>query len=173
MNMIANITRQEGDPKVLQAGPSALPAADRMAKALGWFSIGLGLAEIFAPHRITRALGMRGSEGLVRAFGARELAAGMMTLSVEKPVGLMSRVAGDGLDLATLYFAYQRRNRKRDNVATAIGAVVGITILDIVVTQALLSTHKRSRGAARDYSDRSGFPKGIAAAKGIAARRAA
>lgn len=173
MNLIANYTRPEGDPKILTTGPSVVPASDRLAKALGWFSIALGAVELLAPHRITRALGMRGSEGMVRAYGAREIAAGMMTLSVEKPVGLMSRVAGDALDIATLMLAHNRGNRQRDNVATALGAVIGITILDLIATQAVLSVHRRAKGEARDYTDRSGFPKGLAASRGMAVRKAA
>ena len=55
---ISNIARSKGAPKVLHSGPSSLGAADRMAKALGWFSIGLGIAELVAPERFTRALGM-------------------------------------------------------------------------------------------------------------------
>ena len=45
---ISNIARSKGDPKILHSGPSSLGAADRMAKALGWFSIGLGLTELIA-----------------------------------------------------------------------------------------------------------------------------
>src|SRR3954454_5128320 len=99
---IGNLVRSEGDPKVLRSGPSSLGTSDQLARALGWFSLGLGIAEIVAPRRFTRALGMEGSEGLVRAYGAREIAAGMMTLSPDKTVGLWSRVAGDGLDILTL-----------------------------------------------------------------------
>ena len=60
---ISNIARSKGDPKVLHSGPSSLGAADRLAKALGWFSIGLGVAELVAPERFTRALGMEGKGG--------------------------------------------------------------------------------------------------------------
>ena len=60
---ISNIARSKGDPKVIHSGPSSLGTADRMAKALGWFSIGLGLTELIAAERITRALGMEGKEG--------------------------------------------------------------------------------------------------------------
>ena len=51
---ISNIARSKGDPKVLHTGPSSLAPADRMAKALGWFSIALGLTELIAAKRITR-----------------------------------------------------------------------------------------------------------------------
>ena len=45
---ISNIARSKGDPKLIHSGPSSLGPADRMAKAIGWFSIGLGLTELFA-----------------------------------------------------------------------------------------------------------------------------
>ena len=43
-----------------------------LSRGLGWFSIALGLTELFGARRLTKALGMEGQEGLVRAFGARE-----------------------------------------------------------------------------------------------------
>ena len=78
---VANIARSKGDPRVLRSGPSSLGGADRMAKALGWFSIGLGLTELIAAKRITRALGMEGKEILVRAYGVREIGPGLISLS--------------------------------------------------------------------------------------------
>src|SRR5690242_5119086 len=129
---LSNIARSEGDPKVLQSGPSSLGTADRMAKALGWFSIGLGLTELVAAERLTRALGMEGKEALVRAYGVRELAHGLLSLSPDKHLGLWSRVAGDGLDIATLLSAMRQDNPKRDNVGLALAAVLGVTLLDAV-----------------------------------------
>jgi hypothetical protein len=35
--------------------------AHSMARGLGWFSIGLGLAEELAPRTLTRGLGMEGN----------------------------------------------------------------------------------------------------------------
>lgn len=46
---------------------------DRLATGLGWFSLGLGLAEILAPRTITRAVGLEGREGLVRGYDLREI----------------------------------------------------------------------------------------------------
>ena len=71
-------------------------------RGLGWFSIGLGLVELLAPGRVTRTLGMQGSEGLVRAAGLRELGHGVLSLSTERRLGLWSRVAGDALDVVML-----------------------------------------------------------------------
>src|SRR3954462_7853181 len=96
LQKVSNIARSHGDPKVISTGPSSLGASDRMARNLGWFSIGLGVLEILAPERVTRTFGMEGREGLIRAYGFREVAAGMLTLSTEKKTGLWSRVARDG-----------------------------------------------------------------------------
>ena len=172
MHYFANMTRPEGEPKVLQSGPSSLGSADRMARALGWFSLALGAVELFAPHRVTRTLGMRGQEGLVRAYGVREIGAGIMALSVDKGTGLTARIAGDGLDIATLMQADHRYNRKRDNVAMALALVMGITVLDVVTRIGLGARHRRSSGRRRDYSDRSGFPRGVEHARGTAPQAA-
>jgi hypothetical protein len=171
MEILANIVRSKRDPKVISSGPSSFSASDRMARNLGWFSFGLGALEICAPRQITRALGMEGQEALVRAYGFRELAAGMLSLSVEKDVGLWSRVAGDGLDIATLVTAWRADNPKKANVATALLLVVGITVLDIVTAQEVGRRHERPKRPPRLYPERTGFPKGIEAVRGLAGRK--
>lgn len=165
---LTRIARSEGDPKIEQRGPSSLTAPDRLARALGWFSLGLGIAELVAPGRITRAVGLEGKEGLIRAYGAREIAAGVPTLSIDKHVGLVSRIAGDGLDLATLATALRSDNPKRKNAMIATAAVGVITLLDIAATVGVFSAHRRSAGSARDFGDRSGLPKGNQASRGLA-----
>jgi len=168
MNYMSNIARSEGDPKVIRTGPSSMDSTDRLARALGWFSIGLGAVELMAPGRITRALGMQGSEGLVQTYGLREIASGIMTLSTEKQTGLKSRLAGDGLDVATLLSAFRPDNPKNHNVALALVMVGGVTLLDYIGTLSTKVRHTRDRGQRRSYRDRTGFPKGIAAVRGIA-----
>jgi hypothetical protein len=170
LNSVTNFTRPKGEPKVIRTGPSSLAASDRMARGLGWFSLGLGLAEVLMPGRITQALGMQGRESLVRAYGLREIGAGIMTLSTEKHFGLWSRLAGDGLDVATLVPYLHEDNPKRDNVAAALAAVLAVTLLDAAATQASTVRHRRPARPARDYRDRSGFPSGVGAARGAAAR---
>lgn len=177
MSMIANMSRQKGDPRILRRGPGSLGAADRLARALGWFSIGLGVAQMLAPRRMTRALGMRGQEGLMRAYGAREVASGVLALSVDPSVGLRSRMVGDAVDAATLIAALRPGNPKRDNVMLALAMVAGVTMLDILADQALKARHGREQArplrriapntAARP-GDRSGFPQGLARARGAA-----
>jgi hypothetical protein len=171
---LANVTRlarSEGDPRIRRSGRSSLTGPDRLARALGWFSIGLGIAELVAPGRIARTLGLDDKKGLIRAYGARELASAVPTLSVDKPVGLASRLAGDAVDLATLAPALRRDNPKRNNAAIATALVVGVTLLDLVAYSQVKSVHRRGhRGSQRDYSDRSGFPRGAQASRGLARR---
>lgn len=170
-NHLTDRSRSPGDPKVVKAGQSAKPVADEMARALGWFSVALGVAELVAPHAITRMLGMQGKEGLVRAYGLREIVAGMTSLSTEKSLGLWSRVGGDLLDLATLLPAYRDDNPKKHNVGLALAAVTLITVIDLVSAKGNTATHARSRAPAKDFSDRSGFPQGVEAARGGATRQ--
>jgi hypothetical protein len=39
---LSNLVRSDRDPNIVKSGPSSLGAVDRLARALGWFSIGLG-----------------------------------------------------------------------------------------------------------------------------------
>lgn len=166
---ITGIARSDGDPRVERKGPSSLSGADRLARALGWFSIGLGITELVAPGRLARALGLDGKEGLIRAYGARELASAIPTLSVDKPIGLAARIGGDALDLGTLATALHRDNPKRRNAVIATAMVAGITLLDLVAYAGVKTAHRRDPGSEdRDYSDRSGLPRGAQASRGLA-----
>jgi hypothetical protein len=161
----ANIVRTKGDPKIVESGASLARPEDRLARALGWFSIGLGLAELFAPRRVTETLGMEGQETLVRAFGAREIMSGIMSLSVDKNAGLWARVGGDGLDAAALLSALTPDNPKKGNVALALLMIGGVAMLDYRAAQDTRPKRPSPRASRRLYPDRSGFPKGLAAAK--------
>ncbi len=165
---VSRVVRAPGDPRIQQTGPSSVTPADTFAKALGWFSIALGLVELVAPGRITEAVGLEGRQGLIRGYGARELVAGMQTLSVDKSTGLASRVIGDLIDIATLVPALSTQNPKRGNAVLALGLVAAITALDSKAYLAVRATHRRDHGETRDYSSRSGFPRGVDASRGLA-----
>jgi hypothetical protein len=166
---LAEIARSPGDPRVHQSGPSSLTAGDQLARALGWFSVALGVVELLAPRQVARAAGLEGKERLVRAYGARELMAAVPTLSVDKKAGLGARIAGDLIDIATLLPALGSRNPRRANAMQVLMFVSVITVLDVMAYGAVARTHDRGRGPSRDYGDRSGFPKGIPAALGVVA----
>jgi hypothetical protein len=72
----------------LESGSRPGRRAGKLARALGWFSIGLGAAEFLAPRVTARAVGMRGSEGVVKAYGAREIATGVAILAIAVVAGV-------------------------------------------------------------------------------------
>lgn len=126
---------------VLAARQHAPPASQAPSKAselgqlLGWFSVGLGLAELLMPRRIARAAGMVARPRLLRAMGLRELVSGAGILTRPHPGGwLWSRVAGDAIDLALLGVAGRRTHNQRLAFVTA--AVTGITVLDLLASAA-------------------------------------
>jgi hypothetical protein len=59
--------RYEGQARGAAAHPDC--QTDALARGLGVFSFALGLYELLAARSLTRALGMRGNETLVRAYG--------------------------------------------------------------------------------------------------------
>ena len=145
-------------------------SAQALAQGLGWFSIGLGLAEVIAPGKLARALGMEGNETLIQAYGIREIATGVGIFSSNNPAPwLWGRVAGDALDVATLATGLAGDNPRKGSVGLAIAAVLGVTALDVICAQSLSQeAQAAARLPARDYSGRSGFPRGVTGARGAA-----
>ncbi|HEX2114995.1 MAG TPA: SRPBCC family protein [Alphaproteobacteria bacterium] len=110
--------------------------SDGLAKALGWFSIGLGLAQITAPRGVANMIGLSDDRGFMRYLGAREMAAGIGILTQQYQSGwLWGRVAGDLMDLALLASAFRADDARRDRLAGATAAVLGVTLLDIMAAQ--------------------------------------
>jgi len=108
---------------------------ERMARFLGWFSIGLGLAEIAFPHSMSRLIGVSHSDEnrtTLQAFGIREIVAGIGVLSQPRAAGwLWARAAGDALDLAALGKGLDSRGSDRTRVLAATAAVLGAAVLDV------------------------------------------
>lgn len=105
------------------------------APAWGWFSIGLGLAQVAVPRRTARLIGIRDNDRnsmLMRAVGLREIASGVGILTQPRSAGwLWTRVAGDVMDLALLGSALNSERTQRNRTAAATAAVLGITALDV------------------------------------------
>ena len=115
-----------------------------LSRVLGWFSLSLGAVETVAPHALARALGLFGEAWLVRAFGFREIAAGVTVLAKpDQPIGPMLRVAGDVLDLAVLAPALSSRNRRSDAAHIAFVMVLGVTALDVMCASSLVADERR------------------------------
>lgn len=115
--------------------------AERLATGLGWFSIGLGLAEVLAPKGLSRLIGLSEDHPvLLRLLGLREITSGIGILTNRRPAGwLWSRVAGDAMDLSLLCVALLSDDSDRGRVATATAAVLGVTALDVLDAQQLSS----------------------------------
>lgn len=146
--------------------------AYRFARGLGWFSIGLGLAELVMPRTLARLTGLQGNERLLQAYGLREIATGIGILASQNPTPwIWLRVGGDALDLATLYGNVDDRNPRLDNTSASIMLAAGVSALDVGCAQALRIARQRQRWAdanGRLYRDRSGFPRSPESMRGAA-----
>lgn len=148
-------------------------SAHALAQGLGWFSIGLGLAEVLAPGNLARFLGMEERTELIRVYGMRDIATGVGILSQDDPTPwLWGRLGGDVLDLGTLAAGLKDNNPQRENVGLAIAAVAGVMALDVFCARALGAEAeeraRRARRRIRDYSARRGMPRPPAAMRGAA-----
>ena len=107
---------------------------ERLARALGWFSLGLGLAQVAAPSKVAQLIGVDDDDAtitMMRVVGAREIASGIGILTQPKPTPwLWARVGGDAMDLALLKSAMESPRADRNRVATATTAVLGIAAVD-------------------------------------------
>jgi uncharacterized membrane protein len=104
----------------------------KLASALGLFSLGLGAVELFAPQALERWFGIScRHRGLIRMFGAREIASGIGILSGKRTgEWLSTRVGGDAMDLATIN-SFRDDSTAPKNLAIAAAAVAGVTALDV------------------------------------------
>ena len=108
------------------------------ATALGWMSIGIGLAELAAPRMVQGALGLddRASHrGILRVLGVREVMHGVGILAPQESnsqlkSGVWARVAGDVLDSALLGIAATKTKRPGSFAAVAV-SVAAIGLADL------------------------------------------
>jgi uncharacterized membrane protein len=129
---------------------SERPDGAGLSKGLGWFSVGLGIAELAVPRALARAIGVdpRGRTGAaIRAMGARELASGLGILRrPRRSLPLWARVAGDVIDLAFLAWAAGAKRTSTQRLAGAIASVAGVAALDVLAGR---RTARAERAAVR------------------------
>jgi uncharacterized membrane protein len=129
----------EFTPLGLMSGQGA--EGDGLATGLGWFSMGLGMAEVAMPGLVARLIGVADSPDtreILRAAGLREIASGLGILTRDRPAGwVWARVGGDVMDLALLGLAFRSRESEPRRLAAATAAVAGVTALDIVAGRRL------------------------------------
>jgi uncharacterized membrane protein len=112
------------------------------ADGLGYFSIGLGLAELLAPSTMSRLIGVKHPDernlATMRAMGLREIGHGLAILSNQQPVkAVWSRVAGDALDLALLARTLANPENDRGRTLFATANVLAVTALDVMTARQL------------------------------------
>src|SRR5215213_7682166 len=117
---------------------SGQPPERRIAKFLGVFSFGLGVAQLAAPERVNDLIGVRDTpktRAIQRAIGVQELTAaqGIFSFSPPSPV-LWTRVAGDMLHVGLLVKALGNRRNDQGRLRAALGAVAGIGVIDALVS---------------------------------------
>ena len=123
----------------------------KLARGLGWFSIGLGIAELIAPRTIARLVGARGNNLLIRSHGLRGLTAGIGILTAARPAGwLWSRAAGEAVDLASLGGMLRSPRSNRGRAAAGIASVAGVAALGVLCAQQFGKSEIRRRR----YADR-------------------
>jgi uncharacterized membrane protein len=118
-------------------------SAEQLARGLGWFSLGLGLAEVLAPRAVAKVAGVRGDTRLIRLFGMREIASGLaIFMQGKRPAeAVWSRVAGDALDLAALGKAFASPDSDKGRLSFATANVLAVTALDVLCAQELSSSN--------------------------------
>jgi len=130
-------------------GPMRSPA-----RALGWFSIGLGLAELAMPRRLARIAGAPNMPTVTRVFGLREIGTGIGILTSRDPSPwLWGRVAGDALDVATVGAGLVTRGRPLRTL-TSVAMLLGIAYIDMQVAQKAPPLRKLEKRSSRDYGGR-------------------
>jgi|ERR1700682_3915382 len=103
-----------------------------IARQLGWFSIGLGVAEVTMPGQMAKALGISGGRRLIQVFGLRGIAAGVGILTQRKrSPWLWARAVGDALDFGVLVAALVT-SREQVAVTAALVGVAAVAVADIV-----------------------------------------
>jgi uncharacterized membrane protein len=128
-------------------------SSEGLALGLAWFSIALGVAELVAPRSVARLIGVPDDgrqEGILRAFGARELANGVAILTQpDSSAWMWARVGGDAIDLAYLGAAAGSEGAEHQRLNAAAAAVLGVTVLDVLSATCQGRTLDRDRGRSR------------------------
>jgi uncharacterized membrane protein len=115
---------------------------ESLANFLGYFSLGLGLAEFLAPSVMSRVIGVKRPDdrnrSTMRLMGLREIGHGLAILSNPQPKkAVWSRVGGDVIDLALLGRALSNPDNDRGRTVIATANVLAVAALDVMAAKEL------------------------------------
>jgi len=106
-------------------------ASDRAAKALGWFSIGLGVSQLLGAGHLLGLIGGKRT-GITRLYGMREIGTGIALLTASDPTPwVWARVAGDGLDLGSLAGGFRTGSPRKGKRLLALLFVAATSAVDV------------------------------------------
>jgi uncharacterized membrane protein len=136
--------------------------ADQLARLLGWFSIGLGIAEIVAPRQLADLIGVEHKPSVFRMLGLREIGHGVAILSQDHPApGVWSRVVGDMLDLALIGTQLDSDNPEREKTLAATMSLVGVAAVDLYTAKRLSQGSNGSNGSHSHTAEEQDSVRGI------------
>lgn len=119
---------------------------EKLARALGLFSIGLGLTQLLAPRHLARWVGLKPTPRNSRVFrflGLREIGTGIAILAYPRPrAWIAARIAGDLMDLALLGKVMAAGSKNHYKTTSATLLVLGVTTLDIATAELLTEARK-------------------------------
>jgi uncharacterized membrane protein len=125
-------------------------SGESLAVALGWFSIGLGVAELIVPESVAKLIGVRADSkaaATLRALGAREIGHGVSILADPSSATRMwARVGGDTIDMAFIGAAMADERTDRTKLAIATAAVMGVGVADLLCAMRLGDRSETERG---------------------------
>ncbi|MBA3271221.1 MAG: hypothetical protein H0T71_12000 [Acidobacteria bacterium] len=147
-------------------------SSEKLAVGLGWLSIALGLAELAAPRRVARLVGIMPDDttvAVLRSYGARSIGNGFAILAQpDQATWLWSRVAGDALDFAALTGAMNSPATHRSRAICATVAVLGVTALDVLCARRLRQEEQNRFGMGDRHAASSHRTRGSARAVRVA-----
>jgi len=122
-------------PQEVQARPRMGVRGSReqqLGTALGWISIGIGVANLLAPRAVARTAGLPDWPLLMRAMGLREIVSGVGLLrQPDNQAWRWVRVAGDAMDLTLLGISAAHPASDRRRLASTALAVMSISAIDL------------------------------------------
>jgi uncharacterized membrane protein len=124
--------------------PSILVSNDvarKLSAGLGWFSLGLGAAQLAVPGKVNALIGVRDTDRarlLQRLFGAQEVSMGMGIFSVPRRDMLVwTRVAGDAIHISLMSSLLSSKHTNRTRATATLAALGGVAALDAVTAASL------------------------------------
>lgn len=151
--------RDRRTSSALALGEASMPAEEelrnvRLARRLGWLSVGLGVVHLAAPAALARLVGLRDprrATSSLRLIGMREMATGVAILARRRPTGwVWGRVAGDLADIALLAGAALDGAEGRRRAALAAVSLMGITAIDVTAAKRLRRVDLAHPGASTE-----------------------